>query len=68
MPEPYLAYCGPDFIDSADSLDELLESLDTLLESDPQEDVVVWLETKLVLVIRGDGSLLWVHGERQVTA
>jgi hypothetical protein len=60
---PYVAYVGREYVESADGLDELLALLDAIADPSVPEDVAVWHGGRLAVVVRPDGSRVWVRPE-----
>jgi hypothetical protein len=64
----FVALVGREYVESADGLDELLALLDAIADPTVPEDVAVWRGGRLVVVVRPDGSRVWVRPARRTDA
>ncbi len=55
--EPYVALVGSEFVESADTRDELLAVLEEILDDKGAEDVCVWHGLRVVLILHADGRV-----------
>jgi hypothetical protein len=67
-PTHYIALVGKEYVESGDSLAEVLQVLDTIMDAGSKEDVVIWQACKVVAVVRGDtGQVVHVRKEGGVS-
>jgi hypothetical protein len=63
-PIPFIALCRHEFVESSDSLAELLAILGEIMDQGGQEDVVVWQDRQVIAVVRADsGKVVHVRQE-----
>jgi hypothetical protein len=55
-PTHYIALVGKEYVESGDSLAEVLEVLGTIMDDGSKEDVCIWRSRQVVAVVRGDTS------------
>jgi hypothetical protein len=67
-PSAYVALVGRDYVESSDNLDDLLALLAETVDPTVPEDVAVWHGGRVLVVVRSDGSWLWVRPEYQPEA